>query len=595
MNHIIVLLYILQSIKEEDKRKGMIGSLGDTSKEQDRLTLYLDPSRSQLLHKYRHVPGDLLRSIVGEEPPTVPRRLRRQPRDDQGDIDADNVETPPATRRRPIELEEESLGDGQFDRFAAARRTRRYKKTSDYSSDRDEEPPPARRTEVVSPELVSEKQVIRPATLHVTSVPVAEKSPEQAEDTQTRLKKWQERLKYRGGGREEDAALADIATAGRELQQLEQLRPARTGQRDRVRSMIDPRQVEEALRCSRASPTVPEEKSGTDRLKSEFIPEIKVHATTPSHVKGRSEHDLNDEGFEETQSLVSETPSQGTSSDVVDSSSKSKRRPGRIIRTDSSGSSSSNTVPMSAPPVTIQTTTAAVANRTKLEPRNALARSSSVRGEGRASVIPRRTASLRKTDSQASLSRRERSNSRTSLRSSRSSLNSAASVNTVKNATSCTPPLSKSSSRSSVQGTRLSGYTTAIKTLTSNLSKEPTRRQASSSTKKPLGPVQLKTSSQRSVPASRSSSSGSSIGPSVRRPRVTSGVSTSFKENAATVTGRPGSVPASRSSSSGSSVGPVVRRPVQQRGGLGFMRPTAASAAKDSVATDTTKTKKTVK
>lgn len=580
----------MQSIKEEDKRKGIIGSLGDTSQEQDRLTLYLDPARSQLLNKYRHVPGDLLRSIVGEEPPTVPRRLRRPPRDDQGDIDADNVETPPAIRRRPVQPEEETLGDGQFDRFAAARRTRRYKKTSDYSSDRDEEPLPARRTEVVSPELVSEKQVIRPTTLHVTSMPVAEKSPEQAEDTEMRLKKWQDRLKYRGGGREEEAALADITSAGRELQQLEQLRPARTGQRDRVKSMIDPRQVEEALRCSRASPTVPEEKPGADRLKNEFIPEIKVHASTPSHVKGRSEHDQNDEGFEETQSLVSETPSQGTSSDVVDLPSKSKRRPGRIIRADSSGSSSSNTVPVSS-----SAPAAAVVSRTKLEPRSALGRSSSVRGEGRASVIPRRTASLRKTDSQASLSRRERSNSRTSLRSSRSSLNSAASVNTVKNAMPCTPPLSKSSSRSSVQGARLSGYTTAIKALTSNLSKEPVRRQASAPAKKPLGPVQLKTSSQRSVPASRSSSSGSSIGPSVRRPRVTSSISTSFKENATTVTGRPGSVPASRSSSSGSSVGPVARRPVQQRSGLGFMRPTAASAAKDSVGSDMTKVRKTVK
>ena len=107
------------------------------------------------------VPGELIRSIVGNETPTVPRRLRRAQREEQGDIDADNVETPPATRRRPESAEtptEESLGDGQFDRFSSARRTRRYKKTSDYSSDRDEEPL-IRRPEVVSPELVSEKQV----------------------------------------------------------------------------------------------------------------------------------------------------------------------------------------------------------------------------------------------------------------------------------------------------------------------------------------------------------------------------------------------------------------------------------------------------
>ena len=192
--------------------------------------------------------------------------------------------------------------------------------------------------------------------------------------------------------------------------------------------------------------------------KSEFIPEIRIQTSTPNNAataKVKNEHELNDEGFEETQSLVSETPSQGTSSDVVDSSGGKPKR--RIT---------SN-----------------------------LSRSSSVRGEaGRASVIPRRTASLRKTDS----SLRERSNSRTSLRSSRSSLNSAASVNTVKN--------------SPASGVRLAGYTSAIKALTSNLAKDqPVRRVASlqSPAKKPLGPVQLK---QRSVPASRSSSSGSSIG-----------------------------------------------------------------------------------
>lgn len=342
--------------------------------------------------------------------------------------------------------------------------------------------------------------------------------------------------------------------------------------------------------------------------KSEFIPEIKVQASTPS--KQRTEHELNDEGFEETQSLVSETPSQGTSSGCNyegDSTDAQKRKTGKLIRADSSGSGETNVG----------------TNKSKIS------RTSSMRLPERRSIIPR-SSSLRKTDSQASLSRAsvtkraedqslskqisksnprisdsrkylnqvsstrtpesrtetsikkspsslyrkqlertpssklipnnktssinspvkkrvERSNSRSSLRSSRSSLNSATSVSTVR-------------SMRPVAG--LGNYTNAIKSLTSDLRK-------STSIKKPLAPVQLK--SKTPVPASRSSSSGSSIGPVSHRPKVTSGLSTSFKENRAT------GVPASRSSSSGSSIGPA------RRSANSFMRPTASSAAKDSI------------
>ena len=62
--------------------------------------------------------------------------------------------------------------------------------------------------------------------------------------------------------------------------------------------------------------------------------------------------------------------------------------------------------------------------------------------------------------------------------------------------------------------------------------KLPSRRlsltsNSSSPVKRPLAPVQPKSTTR--VPASRSSSSGSSIGPTVRRPKVTHGLSTSFK------------------------------------------------------------------
>nr|CAD7397987.1 unnamed protein product [Timema cristinae] len=899
---------ILQSIKEEDKRKGILSSLAKSSPSQDRLILYLrqpsgapeppedkpesppvsrqqtrprslelsDPGSASLpssplmknhpqftrprfiqtsiypssavelnttsalanyaTEKYRHsmdVAGEFIKSIVGDKetqeeeqqtlPPSVPRRLRKHREDsgisDRVEIDSDNIETPPATRRafgdgrggthsmdeggytrrpvsqrsvlaegrsqpgspdvsrsrrfigeerksvereepsrvghrtregeektggdkttRKLREEEEVLGDGQFDRFSSARRTRRYKKnvdSSDKESGHGDEVSPTRRMEVVSPELVSEKQVIRPSAVALKAQSYSVTSaPLKVEDTESRLRKWQDRLRYRGGKGDgsdmvTEEAVKHITSAGEELQnlakvtsrassrlksdednveetKLEQLSTGTDGRgssshRNRVRSMIDPKQVEEALKQkivdrergatqnrsfisrSRHQPIIEsspvtitanaEEKRFDDRerrskQKSEFIPEIKVQASTPSHIKtNRSEHDLNDEGFEETQSLVSETPSQGTSSgcnyegDVTDSAKKSgdnvKRRPGRLIRADSSGSgdtSSSTNPPQLSPPPTatnislhepllkptsrrsVTPKTESIIERSKiLQPRrSALERSSSVKTPGRSgsrdteesgarrSGLVHRSASLRKTDSQTSVCSKasngpvqkrrsvERSNSRTSLRSSRSSLNSSTSVNTVKNVP---PPLSKSSSRSSVGSAsrgsgRLSGYTSAIKALTTNLSKDPAvsrqakfgyQSQSKPVSKRPLAPVQLKssTSQHKSVPASRSSSSGSSIGPTVRRPRVTTGISTSFKENAVSSVGvaSGSSVPASRSSSSGSSIGPTARRPkldastkeistmpsrLPSHRGMSFMRPTAASSAKDS-------------
>lgn len=817
-------------------------------------------TRSQLIQKYRHsmdVPGDFLKTIVGEKsttktdeeqilPPSVPRRLRKGREEhsvsDKVEIDSDNIETPPATRRsynrtesnsedstvkklsartnlddqqyqrlsRPSVIspdtpckrltieekepvikrteryhtdrlsdtmsksvdsssikkldtrdkeEEEMMGDGQFDRFSSTRRTRRYKKNQD-NSEKDggishsDEPNITKRSEIVSPELVPEKQIIRPTTLQVQSYSLSH-SPLSPEDKESRLKKWQDRLKYRGSqdeGKVTEEAMADITNAGEELQNLDRVPSFRTSyrykqggdqadsfklekerfgssvssdskntetrtrprnltnvNRERVRSMIEPRQVEEALKLNRENVFPNHRKSEVNRsfvlkgsgpdkhtsktsgltsynstnpreshkdevlnatsqnakIKSNFIPEICVQASMPGHAKGsqnRNEHELNDEGFEETQSLVSETLSQETSSgcnyeiDATDSSrsksSEYKRSKGKqadIMRADSSGSgdtSSSTNAPVS---MTGATSGQSLANRSLASSR-AHNRLNSIKTDGisqtkirsskpveaptifnqhstsrltrknngeeiRKSVIPLRTNSLSKTDSQSSISKSnglsqqkrrgvERSNSRSSLRSSRSSLNSSTSVTTVKNA----PPLSKSSSRSSVgsatqKNVRLSGYTSAIKALTTNLTKDANDssrssvskfgyQQDRSSNKKPLTQVQLK----NPVPASRSSSSGSSTGPAIRRPRVVSGVSTSFKEN---VGRKPSSVPASRSSSSGSSIGPIVRRPrptaaVKENGsqqrltsqrGASFMRPTAASAAKDTVST----------
>lgn len=731
-------------------------------------------SRSQLLNKYRNtvdVTEDFFKSIVGRSddkerekdddqlPPSVPRRLRKPPSgenevvSDRIEIDSDNIETPPATRkvfyglqqhnrrqtpRRSASRErilssdsftkmnssdvqikgqdEEEMGDGQFERFSSARRTRRYKKSQD--SDKEDQSPLRKedscddtqtKLDIPSSQLIPEKQILRPNTqqAHSSAISAAQELTHPlTEESQKRLKQWQDRLNHRPSpdketGREKVAddsdgvtqeALADISKSSKELQNLDvtsraakassrfltgidrndvlqaiRNRPSelRITSRDRVRSMIEPSQVHEALKQSRGgggeiTPTIPRVRKGPSacsqyllhgspavhngktRQSNELIPEIRVQASTPAgHGKLRSEHDLLDEGFEETQSLVSETPSQGTSSDVVDSPARKKTAP--LNRADSSGSgetsSSTNltTQPtsngLSSTPVKLPENSDLSTVRQKIERSNSVKAAFGSRAEtGRSgsSAVARRSPSLRQVSSQStqpitprqsngnssverSNSRSslrgsrtsltadshcgtafrkptvERSNSRTSLRSSRSSLASATSVNTVRNITS---PVPKSSSHSN--GGRLTGYTSAIKSLTSNLrrtnqdcnnsvSKDLNKvglNRSSSTIKRPLAPVQPKTT----VPASRSSSSGSSIGATIQRPRVTSGLSTSFKENSRS------SVPASRSSSSGSSVGTspkkvpslskVTLKPVSSSG-LRFMRPTAASVAKD--------------
>lgn len=715
-----------QAITEEEKRKSIISSLGKMPDETT-LTMYirrpgesaelLSPETNKLRQKFspllsRRIPSSASESNEDQSlPPLAPRRNRKTSVEvnvtDRVEIDSDNIETPPATRKlgtvktgiedfvedgkfsrvHPNEhtkVEEEEMGDGQFNRFSSTRRTRRYKKSNE-----DE---PTRRTDVVSPELIPDKQVLKPTTLQVQSYPVASQTPQ---DTESRLKKWQDRLKYRPNEIQmEEEAIDNIIKSGEELQNLgksstlpRSMRNRRSISRTEIfdsvqplssneatsqpkdssnvagsfhslprssrhRSNIDQSDVSQAIRkygnqqdqsavafkckpskeqqihdennskndCIKVESNIIKPQTlknnlessnnrGNTQIRSEFIQEIRVQASTP---KQKSEHEMNDEGFEETQSLVSETPSQGTSSGCNyegESIELPKSRGKKLTRADSSGSGGSNSE------VT----------------RNKISRTSSMKVPDRKVIIPR-SSSLRKTDSQASLTRGsvskkphfqsslsrqtsqssnmsdsrkslnqssllqpdlkkestvsgnkssqyrkivplektqskvpssniilpvsfpskkrvERSNSKSSLRSSRSSLNSATSVSTVRNIR-------------PVPG--IGNYTNVIKSLTSDLRK-------STSVKKPLAPVQLK--NKTPVPASRSSSSGSSIGPTTRRPQVTSGLSTSFKENNAS------GVPASRSSSSGSSIGPA-RRVTNS-----FMRPTASSAAKDSIDT----------
>lgn len=106
----------------------------------------------------------------------------------------------------------------------------------------------------------------------------------------------------------------------------------------------------------------------------------------------------------------------------------------------------------------------------------------------------------------------ERSGSRSSLRSSRSSLNSATSVNTVRNLGPSGHP-------------HLNRYTSAIRALTNDLRKGSTGSNASSTNADEKRRGSTPRTSITKIPASRSSSSGSSVGPAVRNIRKAIGVS----------------------------------------------------------------------
>ncbi|XP_022815236.1 inverted formin-2 [Spodoptera litura] len=350
------------------------------------------------------------------EPNTV--RQERIEKSDRVEIDSDNIETPPAQRKfnssfnPPPEKEpcrkfqpslptrsnlpdkasaemkdlcQEILGDGQFDRFSAARRTRRYKRNTDSNSSPEEEKKP----EPPAPELIAETQVIRPSKLEVqasykveTPQDVAKPIEAGKDEKETRLKRWQDRLKsqstdkttketkpYLRMRRQTSINQEDVQKAIRELKSPAD-NPTGVWSRDGYRKSLN-------TRTEKAPEKVPE------------------RTTSPRMSKVKSEHELNDEGFEETQSLNSESASQGASS-------------GCNVECESPVPKiSKSPVPKLGQPKKIATKETRTPPRTPIDPKR---------------VIPKRASSLRV----------ERSTSRASLRSSRSSLNSSTSVSTVK-------------------------------------------------------------------------------------------------------------------------------------------------------------------
>lgn len=352
-----------------------------------------------------------LNSITEEDKKKLPDiRITSEPTN-KVEIDSDNIETPPVQRKMfnpPPEREpcrkfqpsitsrfiasndkaqaemrdlcQEILGDGQFDRFSAARRTRRYKKNNDSSSQDEEKKPEAQ-------ELVAETQVLRPSKLEIqASYPVETQvvvKPETVikDEKEHRLKRWQDRLKNQS---------VDAKTPTKET---------KPGPYSRMRrqTSINQEDVQKAIRELK-SPTEPPtgvwSRNAYRRTTPIRVPSTNERTTSPRIPKTKSEHELNDEGFEETQSLNSESASQGASSLDCDSPSpkpaKSPDIPKKVPTKDA------------RPPL-----------RTPIDPKR----------------TPKRPNTLKV----------ERSTSRASLRSSRSSLNSSVSVATVKRA----PPPSK--------------------------------------------------------------------------------------------------------------------------------------------------------
>lgn len=364
------------------------------------------------------------------------RNTPEKPIHNKIEIDSDNIETPPVTRRvfnPPSEVREpcrrfqpslskqtnndvdhtikniandlrnlETLGDGQFDRFSATRRTRRYKRPTDYSSQSEDASP---KSDSKQSEAVSETLVVRPTHLDlsvsqsVANTPVSPQIVKTDDEKDSRLRKWQERLQRQdssGQDKEEPTPVTKPTTKT-------------WTPRLRHQTSINQEDVQKAIR---------ELKSPTENPRHINIPRTQISVTKPSavtkttsetqnklHSKNRSEHELNDEGFEETQSLNSESASQGASSGCNEPDVPDTRQ-----KTTKSMRATSN-----------------ISDTNRLRPNS---NTRSLRGITTGTkTMEKRALSLRKADSQSSVGSLR---SRGSLRSSRSSLNSSTSVATVR-------------------------------------------------------------------------------------------------------------------------------------------------------------------
>lgn len=441
------------------------------------------------------------------------------------EIDSDNIETPPAIRRNigsaidakstPIggnsprksmaneekasssssvtttksesfenTNENDPLGDGQFDRYSLARRTRRYRRPADHNSGTEERTDTTPDTPSSSEPSVCLNEIKSPTRETIVEnnikvlTPVDSKDPSPVNDTK------------------HAHILSRVGKVGRNISSINQ-----EAVREAIRNLKSPTETPERI-WSPPREIVAKDKSGIQ------MASVKV-----------AQHELNDEGFEETQSLVSDTPSHGKDS-TSSCNDQTDCKPDQLLerhKSNENGPSSGHNGIESpskrriAPKNAVQTLLER--NRQSLERSRSLRASNSTAAMAiRNTILPKRTNSLRKSDLNSAQHKRdvERSSSRTSLRSSRSSLNSATSTNTVRNnalKTSLTTGTAAASTRTSPRYDAKTGFKKPLASYNN-----PTTRGNTSPKHSPAV-----TSPSARMPASRSSSSGSSIGQSPRR------------------------------------------------------------------------------
>lgn len=410
---------------EENKRKQVIQELGRCS-DNDNIDIYfrrpVDIQKDKSDHRIS-TSVDNTQNIYVSSPDSGPHSItstfRRSPsRRDKAEIDSDNIETPPVTRKsmadtvkdndhldstKPLfDNEGEPLGNGQFDRFSSARKTRRYKRPMLSNAGSDDQ------SAAVTPE---------PSEKNTTKIYIEPKSPtvvlEQKhltptnEDKESRLKRWQERLK----SLDQHTGLMESPTPTNSTSRS-------SSRKSIVNAAVNSEEVKDAVHYLQRQSS----KSNNKVINVE----------------------LNDEGFEESQSLVSDTPSQGKdnnsgteTTDVAGSSG------GPVKRMNSSESAVTSTSSESKSKPTVKGRSLTPSRH--LTTRTQSLRSASATRSSAGTACPRpnlpiRQNSLRKNDSDSGLASQakripvQKSNSRNSLLSSRSSLNSAVSTNTVKKA-----------------------------------------------------------------------------------------------------------------------------------------------------------------
>ncbi|XP_034120626.1 FH2 domain-containing protein 1 isoform X2 [Drosophila guanche] len=557
---------VLHSIAEEDRRKSLLQKLGDSRRPAG---MDLKPTEvpkkdeaEQLAPKSPKLKqDDTFASLLNHH------KSHNETQCGAGsskEVDADNIETPPVSRRvmatptttvvtvsmtdkpkvAPKAVPEDKISivvgsadhdaPGHFDRHALGRRTRRYKRPTDYSSG-NEEPKPE---------------------LKPSSGKQETHQPEKA--------------------KQKERTITKLEKVGRHI------------------SSINQEDVREAIRNLKSPTGTPERPWSPPR---EITP-------TKLKISGSGHHELNDEGFEETQSLVSDTPSHGKGESTNSSCNEANDAPSRTRPLQKQRPTTTSITQMGSrladrlqvARLRGTSTSASSASQAATKSHNqipatsvgqikrSLSASRPMRmpnGNPLPSATPIRSVSTvrRSPQEQQVLSGVERSSSRNSLRSSRSSINSGASTQTVVRR---------------LPAVQRAGATVSVD---------------SSPSKRPLAAQNTRSTPGRGVPASRSSSSGSSVGPSVilvrsklsATPRGMTvsispslGGSTSFKENQAGAShSLPQSLSQSRISAARSAVlvknvlsqqaaktNPQQRSSSTNRSVSSFMRPTASSATK---------------